>query len=383
MVWTDRSGMEDTPAPTIRRHGTPTWVWWTANKDAAWALYELRSDPAWDVVGLIATISRFDGRGACHGVRRELLEDQAEAAGLPLQVIECATRGGGSFSVCDSDLKLAFRDLRRRGAEVIAFGNLVPRLGDRPFALLPGTGLKPAFPLAGRNPMRHVETLFDAGLSAWVYAVEKPLLPATLVGRRFDEAFLTDLPPHINPSGENDEFQTFAEWAPDWSRRVRVAPRMSLECYGSAYVDLRPVGSGAGSSAFIGGSSAPPDGPDDPFDYFERLTRVRRHVDEHIGEELTLESVATVAALAPSSFGRYFRQRVGITFRSWLARHRVARACAMLRESDVTVGQVARALGFQCGRSFRRAFHATLGCSPTEYRKRLLPRPPVRKTRDS
>lgn len=364
--------MGHSPAFIRRRQGTPTWVWWTANKDAAWALYELRSDPAWDVVGLIAGVSRFDGRGACHGVRRELLEDQAEAAGLPLVVVECATRVG-SFSVCDSDLEQAFRDLRRRGAEAVAFGNLVPRLDDRPPALLAGTGLKAAFPLAGRDPRRHVETIFEAGLSAWVYAVEKTLLPATLVGRRFDETFLTDLPTHINPSGENDEFQTFAEWAPDWSRRVRVVPRMSMECHGSAYVDLRSVGPGAGPSTTHGFSSASPDGRYDPFHYFDRLKRVRRHVDEHIGEDLTLDAVAAVAALAPSSFGRYFRQRVGMTFRSWLARHRVESACLMLRESDIPVAQVARAAGFQCDRSFRRAFRASVGCSPSEYRRRLIP----------
>lgn len=364
--------MGDQSAWIKRRHGTPTWVWWTANKDAAWALYELRSDPAWDVVGLISAISRFDGRCAGRGLRRELLEEQAEAAGLPLLVVECAARGG-SFSVCDSDLELAFRDLRRRGAEAVAFGDLVPRLQDRPPVLLAGTGLKAAFPLAGRDPRRHVETMFAAGLLAWVYAVEKAQLPATLVGRRFDEAFLTDLPAHVDPSGENNEFQTFAEWAPGWNRRVRVVPRVAMECYGSAYVDLRPIGSGVGPSTTYGDSSASPDGPYDPFHYFERLARVRRHVDEHIGEDLTLDLVAAVAALAPSSFGRYFRQRVGVTFRSWLARHRVESACLMLRESDVPVGQVASALGFQCDRSFRRVFRATVGCSPSEYRKTLIP----------
>ncbi len=374
--------MRNKPALIRRRQGTPTWVWWTANKDAAWALYELRSDPAWDVVGLIAAVSRFDGRGACHGVRRELLEEQAEAAGLPLLVVECAARGG-SFSVCDSDLESAFRELRRFGTEAVAFGDLVPRLEDRPPVLLASTGLKAAFPLAGRDPRQHVETMFAAGLSAWVYAVEKAQVPATLVGRRFDETFLTDLPAHVNPSGENSEFHTFAEWAPGWSRRVRVVPRMSMECYGSAYVDLRPLGPGSGPSTTYRDSSASPDGPYDPFHYFERLARVRRHVDEHIAEDLTVDSVAAVAALAPSSFGRYFRQRVGLTFRSWLARHRVESACLMLRESDVPVGQVGRALGFQCDRSFRRAFRATVGCSPSAYRKRLIPGASTKAARDS
>lgn len=357
---------------TIGRQGTPTWVWWTAGKDAAWALYELRSDPAWDVLGLIAPVDHFDGRAAGLGVRRELLEEQALAAGLPIQIVGCSARGG-SFSICDADLSRAFSGLRVQGVRAVAFADLYPRLEQRPILQLADTGLEATFPLARRDPWRLARAMLVAGVAARVYAVEKAVVPKSLLGCHFDGSFLADLPPQVDPCGQEREFQTFAEWAPGWSRRVGVEPGRSTECHGYAFADLESTEAAPRTGVGPWGTATSPDGPYDPFHYFERLARVRHHVDEHIGEDLTLDSVAVVAALAPSSFGRYFRQRVGMTFRSWLARHRVDSACRMLRESDVPVARVARAVGFQRDRSFRRAFRATVGCSPSEYRKRLIP----------
>ena len=359
-------------ATQISRQGRSTWLWWTAGADAAWALYVLRSDPVWQVGGLVTAVSGFDGRAIGHGVPKELMEEQAAAAGLPLMVFECAARGAG-FNVCDGDFRRAFCDLRRQGAEVIAFGDLAPSDRTRPVALLAGTGLTPAFPLAGLDPQQHAEAMLTGGMSAWVCAVDTTDVPPGLVGRRFDRSLLADLPGHVDPCRKNSAFGTFAEWTPGWNRRVSVVPTGSIECHGFAFADLRPLRSGAIEANPDDSVDAATGAPPDPFDYFERLVRVRRFVDERIGEDLSIEGVAAVAALAPTSFGRYFRQRTGMTFRSWLARYRVRRACRMLRESDTPVNEVGRAVGFRCSRSFRRVFRNLTGASPSQYRKRVLP----------
>ena len=57
---------------------------WSSGKDSAWSLHLLRQKPDVQVVALITTLNeRFD-RVAMHAVRRELLEAQADSAGLPL-----------------------------------------------------------------------------------------------------------------------------------------------------------------------------------------------------------------------------------------------------------------------------------------------------------
>lgn len=57
---------------------------WSSGKDAAWSLHVLRQRGDVDVVGLLTTVNATHERVAMHAVREELLERQANAAGLPL-----------------------------------------------------------------------------------------------------------------------------------------------------------------------------------------------------------------------------------------------------------------------------------------------------------
>src|SRR6476659_4452741 len=68
--------------------GMRTLLSWSTGKDSAWSLHMLRRRPDVTVVGLVTTINAAFDRVAMHGVRRALLEAQAEAAGLPLHVLE-------------------------------------------------------------------------------------------------------------------------------------------------------------------------------------------------------------------------------------------------------------------------------------------------------
>ncbi len=56
----------------------------STGKDSAWALHVLRQDSDLEVVGLLTTFNEAFDRVAMHAVRRDLVEAQATAAGLPL-----------------------------------------------------------------------------------------------------------------------------------------------------------------------------------------------------------------------------------------------------------------------------------------------------------
>src|SRR5690606_26963289 len=63
------------------------WVSWSSGKDAAWALHVARAQGELEIAGLLTTVSETFDRVAMHGVRRELLMAQAEATGLPVDVV--------------------------------------------------------------------------------------------------------------------------------------------------------------------------------------------------------------------------------------------------------------------------------------------------------
>ena len=204
-------------------------------------------------------------------------------------------------------------------------------------------------------------------------AVDTDAVSPELAGRRHDEAFVGVLPEGVDPVGERNEFHTFVEWAPGWHRPVPVAATRRIEIYDFAFAEMELAGPDGGA---VSGDADDPDDAlphgADPFSYFERLTRGRQYVDEHLVDHLDADSVADVAAMSPTGFSRYFRQHVGTPFVVWLAHRRVERACRLLQEHNDAVGQVAFAVGFHSERTFRRAFHEHMGCSPSEYRKRWL-----------
>ena len=60
------------------------WLWWSSGKDSAFTLHVLRQRDDVEVTALVTTVNEHFDRVAMHAVRRELLEDQARAAGLKL-----------------------------------------------------------------------------------------------------------------------------------------------------------------------------------------------------------------------------------------------------------------------------------------------------------
>ena len=61
---------------------------WSSGKDSAWCLHVLNLQPEVEVVGLLTTFNQSANRVAMHGVRRSLVEQQAESLRLPLFPVE-------------------------------------------------------------------------------------------------------------------------------------------------------------------------------------------------------------------------------------------------------------------------------------------------------
>ena len=371
---TDKSELSTSPARQVSAAATTAgrrrsiWVWWTSGKDAAWTLRLLLSDGKWDVGGLLAAVTKQDGRSWLHGVGPNLLAKQAAAVGLPLRTIEVDPRDDPPSY--DEAVRSVCGELRSQGAGFIAFGDLFSaRRRRRRIQLLQGTGLEAVFPLWGRDSRTHAREMLGAGMAACVCSLTPTDLPATWAARRFDQEFLERLPAHIDSCGEHDEFHTFVEWCPGWRRTVRVAVERRFERHGLVIADLlsgpdpvRPIAVPPVGDAARGADPT-------PRDRFGRLRRVRGFVTKNLSGDLRIVRVAAVAGLAPSSFRRYFRRRVGMTYGDWLIRRRMETAARLLRDGGSEIAVVGRAVGYPVDRSFRRAFRKCFGQSPSRYRR--------------
>lgn len=180
---------------------------WSAGKDSAWALHVLNQQYPNAVRGLLTTVNEATNRVAMHGIRRSVLEAQAEAAGLPVHVVPIPHPCPNE--IYESRMQVAVAEARASGFTHAAFGDLyledVRRYREDRLA---GTGLEPLFPVWG-IPTKHLaEEMIDAGLRARLVCVDTRTLDAAFAGREFDRRLFDDLPTGVDPCGENGEFHS-------------------------------------------------------------------------------------------------------------------------------------------------------------------------------
>jgi diphthamide synthase (EF-2-diphthine--ammonia ligase) len=106
---------------------------------------------------------------------------------------------------------------------------------------LRGTGLEPLFPLWGRPTRELAAEMIGMGLRAALTCVDPKALSPAFAGRDFDAALLADLPPGVDPCGENGEFHTFAWDGPMFRRPVPVSRGEVVARDGFVFADFLPA----------------------------------------------------------------------------------------------------------------------------------------------
>jgi transcriptional regulator GlxA family with amidase domain len=94
---------------------------------------------------------------------------------------------------------------------------------------------------------------------------------------------------------------------------------------------------------------------------------------QRLDEPLALADLAGHARMSLRTFARRFHDEVGVSPGRWLIQQRVARARHLLESSDLSVDQIAGAVGFATGASLRQHLHAAIGVSPQAYRRTFRP----------
>jgi len=182
----------------------------------------LRQSREYEVVGLLTTFNEEADRVAMHAVRRELVERQAAAAGLPLWAVPLPWPC--SNEQYESLMAQACAKAVAEGIGGVAFGDLF--LEDvRAYRekQLRGTGLEPVFPVWGLPTRALAQEMIASGTRAKLTCVDTEKLDRTFVGREFDDALLAALPDGVDPCGERGEFHSFVYSGPMLNAVVTVS----------------------------------------------------------------------------------------------------------------------------------------------------------------
>jgi len=217
----------------------PALFCWSGGKDSAMALDAIGRSADVRVASLLTTVTEGYDRISMHGVRRELLERQVASIGLPLREVfippECVN------PVYEARMGEAMQAEYARGIRKVVFGDIfledLRAYREQNLARIGMTGL---FPLWKRDTRQLAHHLVAVGFRAVAACVDSRVLEPAFAGRELDESFFRDLPPGVDPCGENGEFHSFVFDGPIFRAPVRFTRGEVVQRGPFCFCDLIP-----------------------------------------------------------------------------------------------------------------------------------------------
>ncbi|WP_373057588.1 diphthine--ammonia ligase [Zunongwangia sp. H14] len=201
---------------------------WSSGKDSALALYKLNQNKEFKVKKLVTTVNTEVDRISMHGLRKELLLQQAVNIGLPLQVIPL--HGAVSMKEYNEEMRNATAVLKAEGFTHAIFGDIfledLKTYRDEQLKL---AGIEGVYPLWKQNTGELMDNFLKLGFKAITVCTNSRLLNNSFCGRIIDEDFIKDLPEGVDPCGENGEFHTFVFDGPIFDEPVKFQKGEKVE----------------------------------------------------------------------------------------------------------------------------------------------------------
>ena len=192
---------------------------WSGGKDSAMALARILENPEYRVAVLLTTVTEGYDRISMHGVRRSLLRKQAESTGIALEEVPISVNS--SNQEYETNMAKVLMKHRDRGVTSAVFGDIfledLRKYREDRLALLK---MKCIFPLWKRETRLLAHSFIASGFKAVTTCVDTKALGKEFVGREIDEAFLSELPPSVDPCGENGEYHSFVYSGPIFKTRI-------------------------------------------------------------------------------------------------------------------------------------------------------------------
>jgi uncharacterized protein (TIGR00290 family) len=214
---------------------------WSGGKDSTLALHEIRRSGRYEVVALLTTVTRQYQRICMHGVRESLLEAQAAALGIPCEKIYMSD--SPTNQEYEEKLRAALDAHKARGIRRVAFGDIfledLKAYRDKNLA---AWGLEGIYPIWKRDSRRLIGDFVSQGFKGVLVCIDQRVLPESWAGRAIDEAFLGDVPPGVDPCGENGEYHTFVYDGPIFQDKIDITLGERVVRAPFVYQDVLPGG---------------------------------------------------------------------------------------------------------------------------------------------
>jgi len=215
----------------------PILLCWSGGKDSAMALHQLLLQNDVEIAALLTTVTEGFERISMHGVRRELLQRQAQSIGLPLHEVRIPPQCVNP--IYEARMEEALRSHYEKGVRKVAFGDIfLEDLRAWREKNLARIGMTALFPIWKRDTRELIRAFHANRFRAIAACVDPKVLDPGFAGRELDESFFRDLPPHADPCGENGEFHTFVFDGPIFRSPIPIRTGKVVTRDGFVFCDL-------------------------------------------------------------------------------------------------------------------------------------------------
>ena len=192
---------------------------WSSGKDSALALYKVLQNSEFEITCLLTSVSQEFQRISMHGVRVELLEQQAKSLGIPLEIMQIPEMP--TMEAYENVMNETLTKLKNKGVTHSIFGDiLLEDLRKYREDQLAKIGFEAVFPLWQIPTTDLIQEFIALGFKTIVVCVNERFLDKSFVGRIIDQDFINDLPENVDLCGENGEFHTFTFDGPIFSKPI-------------------------------------------------------------------------------------------------------------------------------------------------------------------
>jgi len=102
-----------------------------------------------------------------------------------------------------------------------------------------------------------------------------------------------------------------------------------------------------------------------------RISKVCRWIEENISHKITLSDAARLVNMSDSAFSHFFKRQTSISFITYVNNLRVAKACELLANTQLSASEICYDCGFNNKSNFIRIFTKRKGMTPIEYRNHI------------
>jgi uncharacterized protein (TIGR00290 family) len=191
---------------------------WSSGKDSSYCLHKILTEKLFDVKYLLTTMSDKFKRISMHGVREELLDNQAESIGIPLLKVRVTE---GTNNEYEKQLGIVLLKAKSEGINNVIFGDIfLEDLRVYRENNLAKVGMRGIFPLWKMDTTILINDFITGLFKAVICCTNDGYLGEEWLGRRIDKSFIEQLPVIVDPCGENGEYHTFCYDAPLFKKKI-------------------------------------------------------------------------------------------------------------------------------------------------------------------